>query len=270
MKRAIWALFLLAAFPARAEVPLTLEGSLEQGALLRGRTSPSAKVVLDGHAVRVAPDGQFIFGFGRDAPAPAVLEVSVGGETLRRDLAVKARQYDIQRINGLPEQQVTPDPALLERIKRENAMVTKARTTDSDLLFFRDSLIWPARGPISGVYGSQRILNGEPRAPHYGVDVAAPTGTPVKVVLSGTVTLAESNLYLTGGTVLVDHGYGLSTTYMHMSRLDVKVGQKLSQGDQIGLVGATGRVTGPHLDWRVNWYQVRLDAAVVAGPMPKD
>ncbi len=269
MKRALAAVVLLMAVTAaRAEVPLTIEGPMEQGALLRGQTLPNAKVVLDGHAVRVAPDGRFIFGFGRDAPNRAVLEVSVGGEALRRDLAVKARQYDIQRINGLPEKQVTPDPDLLERIKRENAIVFKARTADSDLPFFETPLIWPARGPISGVYGSQRILNGEPRAPHYGVDVAAPAGSPVKAALPGTVTLAEPDLYLTGGTVLVDHGYGLSTTYMHMSRLDVKVGQQLAQGDQIGLVGATGRVTGPHLDWRVNWYQVRLDAAVVAGPMP--
>ncbi len=262
------ALLFLASSAARAGT-LELVGTPEQGALVRGHTDPGSAVTLDGRNIRVAPDGHFIFGFGRDAVIHAALDVSFpDGSTDHRDLDVKARQYDVQRIDGLPQQQVTPDPILEARIHDEQVKVAKARTTDSDALFFEMPLRWPATGPISGLYGSQRILNGEPRQPHYGVDVAAAPGTPVLAADSGTVTLAEPDLYLTGGTIIIDHGYGLSTTYMHMSSVETSVGQQVAQGQEIGKVGATGRVTGPHLDWRVNWYEVRLDAALVTGPMP--
>jgi murein DD-endopeptidase MepM/ murein hydrolase activator NlpD len=247
---------------------LQLDNAAEQGGLVRGHTDIGTTLTLDGQKVRVAPDGRFIFGFGRDAPARAVLAIRYpDGSSEERDIAVAARQYDIRRIDGLPPQQVTPDPELLVRIRRETAEVTEARATDSDALFFEAALAWPAHGPISGIYGSQSVLNGEPRQPHYGVDVAAPPGSPVAAAAAGKVTLAEHDLYLTGGTVIVDHGYGLSTTYMHMATLAVSVGQSVTAGDTIGTVGATGRVTGPHLDWRVNWYQVRLDPQLVAGPM---
>jgi hypothetical protein len=246
-----------------------LSGGMQQGGLVRGQTAPGTKVTLDGRAVRVAPDGKFIFGFGREAPAHAALDLTFpDGTTLHRDIEVAARQWDIRRLDGLPPQQVTPDPEIAARIKRDKEEVDKARAVDSDALFFEMPLRWPALGRISGIYGSQSILNGEPRAPHYGVDVAAPIGTPVAAVASGTVSLAERDLYLTGGTIIIDHGYGLSTTYMHLSSVDVTVGQAVKIGDVIGKVGATGRVTGPHLDWRVNWYEVRLDAMLAAGPMP--
>jgi murein DD-endopeptidase MepM/ murein hydrolase activator NlpD len=248
---------------------LSLEGAIEQGGLVRGKTEPGAIVTLDGRAVRVAPDGNFVFGFGRDAPAKAALDIVVpDGEREHRDLAVTARQYDIQRIDGLPPTQVTPDPATQERIKREAVIIGKARAADSDLLFFEAPLRWPAMGPISGVYGSQRILNGEPRAPHAGVDIAAPRGSPIVAAAGGTVTLAEADLFFTGGTVIIDHGYGLATTYQHMDSVEVKVGQHVEAGDRIGTIGATGRVTGPHLHWSLNWYEVRLDPMLVAGPMP--
>jgi murein DD-endopeptidase MepM/ murein hydrolase activator NlpD len=249
---------------------LTLEGEVEQGGLVRGKTDPGAHVILDGRAVRVAPDGGFIFGFGRDAPDHAALDITFAdGSREHRDLAVQARHYDVQRINGLPEQQVSPDAATLERIKREGAVIARARAADTDLLFFEEPLHWPATGPISGVYGSQRILNGEPRAPHGGVDVAAARGSPVAAAAAGTVTLAEHDLFYTGGTVIIDHGYGLATTYQHMDSVDVMVGQHVAAGERIGAVGATGRVTGPHLHWSLNWYEVRLDPQLVAGPMPE-
>lgn len=248
---------------------LSLDGPIEQGGLVHGRTEPGAKVMLDGRAVRVAPDGSFIFGFGRDAPEKATLDIEFpGGSREHRDLDVAARHYEIQRINGLPQQQVTPDPALVERIKRENAEIISARETSSDLLFFEAKLRWPVTGPISGVYGSQRILNGEPRQPHFGVDVAAPKGTPIDAAAAGTVTLAAHDLFLTGNTVVIDHGYGLSTTYQHMDSIAVTAGQHVSAGQVIGTVGATGRVTGPHLHWAMNWYEVRLDPALLVGPMP--
>jgi murein DD-endopeptidase MepM/ murein hydrolase activator NlpD len=248
---------------------LVLEGEFEQGGLVRGKTEPGAKVTLDGRVVRVAPDGDFIFGFGRDAPQRAVFDIVYSdGMSEHRDLVVAARHYDIQHIDGLPAQQVTPDAATQERIKRESALVAKARAVDSDLLFFETSMRWPAMGPISGVFGSQRILNGEPRAPHAGVDIAAPKDSPIVAAGGGEVTLAEHDLFYTGGTVIIDHGYGLATTYQHMDTVEVTVGQRVEAGQRIGTVGATGRVTGPHLHWSLNWYEVRLDPALVAGPMP--
>ena len=249
---------------------LTLEGAIEQGGLVHGKADPGAQVMLDGRAVRVAFDGGFIFGFGRDAPDHATLNVTFAdGSREHRDLTVQVRHYDVQRINGLPEQQVTPDPVTLERIKREGVVIARARAADTDLPFFEEPLRWPVTGPISGVFGSQRILNGEPRAPHMGVDIAAPRGTPIVAAAAGTVTLAERDLFYTGGTVIIDHGYGLATTYQHMDRVDVTVGQHVDAGERIGVVGATGRVTGPHLHWSLNWYEVRLDPMLVAGPMPE-
>ena len=164
--------------------------------------------------------------------------------------------------------QVTPDAATLERIKREQGKINAARAVDSDLLSFERAFVWPATGPISGVYGSQRILNGEPRAPHMGLDIAAPRGSPVLAAGAGVVTLAERTLFFTGGTVIIDHGYGLATTYQHLDRVDVAVGEHVAAGQPIGLLGATGRVTGPHLHWALNWYEVRLDPALAMGAMP--
>jgi murein DD-endopeptidase MepM/ murein hydrolase activator NlpD len=258
------------ALPAWADDSITLTGVLSQGGLARGEVPPGTTLAVDGRKVRVAPDGQFILGFGRDAPAHAALVATFpDGHELTQEIALERRQYQIQRIDGLPPQMVTPDPALLERIQRETKKIRTARTADSDQLFFEASFEWPVTGPISGVYGSQRVLNGEPRAPHLGVDIAAPAGTPVKADAAGTVTLAEPDLYFTGGTLIIDHGYGLSSIYQHMSRLDVAVGQHVEQGETVGAVGATGRVTGAHLHWGMNWYEVAIDPQLIVGPMPK-
>ena len=249
---------------------LTLDGPLEQGALVRGEAEPGSRVSLNDHPVRVAPDGHFILGFSRDAAAEAVLTVTDAvGASERRVLKIEKREYDVQRINGLPEEQVTPNAQLLERIKAEAAEIRSAHATESNRLDFETPLIWPVTGPLTGIYGSQRILNGEPRAPHLGVDIAAPAGTPIKAAAGGTVTLAEHDLYFTGGTVIIDHGYGLSTLYVHLERLDVRVGDKVAQGQEIGLLGATGRATGPNLHWGVHWYNTGLDPELAAGPMPK-
>ena len=265
------ALLLALATPALADDSIAIEGALSQGGLARGEAPPGTKLVLDGRPVRVAPDGKFILGFGRDAPARMTLAATFpDGSTTSREIALALRQYDIQRINGLPPQMVTPDSTLMTRIKAELDKIHTARKTDSDQLFFETPLEWPVNGIITGVFGSQRILNGEPRAPHLGVDIAAPTGTPIKAAAAGTVTLAEHDLYFTGGTVIIDHGYGLSSLYQHMSRLDVSVGQRVEQGDTIGAVGATGRVTGAHLHWGMNWYDVAIDPQLLVGPMSKE
>lgn len=266
--RAIALLLLLLSQPVLAGNGIVLEGLMEQSALIRGRAPPGTEITLDGHAVRVAADGAFVFGFGRDHPPLAVLDVRYAdGGSEQRELAVAARTYDVQRIDGLKQNLVTPDPVELARIRRENAAVAQVRTIDSAAPLFQSGFIWPVSGPISSVYGSQRILNGEPRQPHFGIDIVAPAGTPVHASTDGLVVMAEPDLLLTGGTIILDHGFGLSGAYSHMSKLLVKVGDHVRQGDVIGLVGATGRVTAAHLDWRINWFDQRLDPALIAGPM---
>ncbi|MEN3975242.1 M23 family metallopeptidase [Emcibacter sp. SYSU 3D8] len=260
-------LFLAIACPAHAG--LRLDGQMTQGGMIIGHADPGAAVVLDGQPVRVAPDGRFVFGFGRDAPPSAVLQVSSpDGQTEQRILAIAQRRWDIQRIDGLPPSKVTPPPGLAERLKRERAAIGAARRHVSDAMFWAETLVWPSRGRISGVYGSQRILNGVPKQPHYGVDVAGPKGSPVSAPTAGIVTLAESDFYYEGGIVIIDHGYGVSSTLIHMERVDVKTGESVGQGQRIGLLGAAGRASGPHLDWRINWNGVRLDPALAISPMP--
>lgn len=250
---------------------LSLEGDFSQGGLVTGKTVPGAKISLNGKTIQVAPDGLFVFGLGRDAAAELRLEtVSPDGKRETRPLKVRQRKYRIQRINGLPRKMVTPSAEALKRIRREGAAIRAARAVFTQKTNFQAGFMWPAKGRISGVYGSQRILNGEPRRPHLGIDIAAPKGTPVQASAAGVVTLAEKDLYFTGGTIIIEHGHGLSSVYSHLSRIDVRKGQSVSRGQTIGAIGSTGRSTGPHLDWRINWYQERLDPMLLAGPMPKD
>jgi murein DD-endopeptidase MepM/ murein hydrolase activator NlpD len=244
-----------------------LAGKFVQGGLVLGTTVLGATVALDGRAVPVSPEGRFVIGFGRDATETVLTLTLPDGNRQERRLAIEKRSYDVQRVDGVPQNTVTPDPDELARIKREAAAVRTLRAVASAENFFTQTMIWPATGPISGVYGSQRILNGEPRAPHMGVDVAAPAGSPIVAAADGVVRMAET-LFLTGNTILIDHGYGLETSYAHLSRLDVKPSQRVRQGEQIGLLGATGRVTGPHLHWGMEWFEVRLDPQLVVGPMP--
>ena len=270
MTRAAALLALLAwAAPAAASA-LELAGQATQGGLLFGVTEPQAQVSLDGRPVEVAADGRFVLGFGRDAKPEALLVVRhPDGSTEERVLAIAQRSYLVQRIEGLPLAMVTPPPEAMKRIKADQALVDAARTRDIHEPLFESGFVWPAMGPISGVYGSQRILNGEPRAPHWGVDIASPGGAPVVAPADGVVTLAEPDLYLTGGTLIIDHGLSLSSTFLHLSTIEVKVGDRVRQGAQVGRVGATGRATGPHLHWGMNWRDARLDPALLVPPMPE-
>lgn len=245
-----------------------LSGPLTQGALVFGRTKPGSTVEYNGRALRVDDaTGAFVFGIDRDAPAEAeIVAVSPDGVREVQKLSVAARQYDIERIDGLPPRKVTPSEAALKRIRREGKMITAARGRDGPETWFADGFVWPVEGRISGRYGSQRILNGEPRQPHLGVDIAAPAGTPVRAAGRGRVTLAEPDLFYTGGTIVLDHGHGVTTIYSHLQDVSVAPGVEVAQGDVIGTVGSTGRVTGPHLDWRINWFQTRLDAALIVAP----
>lgn len=262
-------LLLASAGPAAAGNALRLEGHYTQGGLVYGWTEPGSAVTLDGAPVPVSPGGRFVFGFGRDAPPTAALAVAHPGGTVdRRTLAIAQRTYGVQEIEGLPQSMVTPDPELQERITAENARVAAARQPQAAVDYWSGGFAWPVEGPISGVYGTGRILNGEPRQPHYGVDVAAPEGTPVAAPAAGIVTLAETDMVLTGGTIVIDHGQGLSSTLMHLSAVLVPAGRFVEQGTIVGRVGATGRATGPHLDWRMNWRDARIDPALLVPPMP--
>ncbi len=243
-----------------AEDAYTLSGSMMQGGMIVGRTAPGTEVVLDGKSVQVSRDGVFVFGFGRDAAATSDLQVKLPwGESYAETLSVAPQSYAIERIEGLPPAMVTPPPEVTERINRENRWIGEVRAQNTDASWFLDGFSMPAEGRLSGFYGSQRILNGEPRWPHFGLDVAAAVGTPIVAPAPGVVALAEDDLYYTGGTVMLDHGMGITSVYSHMSSIDVMTGDKVERGDKIGEIGATGRVTGPHLDWRVNWFAVRLD-----------
>ncbi len=248
---------------------LVLEGTQMQGGLVQGKTVPGSAVKVDGKPIRVSDDGIFLMGFRRDAPPQSTVEVRLpGGKTLTRIVPVGAREYDIQRIDGLPPRKVKPPKKDWDRISREAALAKEARRLDSQRMDFLDGFIWPLQGRISGVYGSQRILNGTPRRPHFGVDIAAPVGTRAMAPADGVVTLAHPDMFYSGGTLIIDHGHGLSSTFMHLHRILVKTGQRVRQGEPVAEVGATGRVTGAHLDWRMNLFTKRLDPQLLVGPMP--
>ena len=256
---------------AAAETGVRLDGPRTQGGLLRGRVPPGSAVRYEGEAVRVSGDGWFLIGFGRDAPPDAeLLVVFPDRRRERRVLRVEPREYDIQRIDGLPPRKVTPrskeDRA---RIAADVRMVRQARTTDAPRTDFLGGFQWPIKGRISGVYGSQRILNGEPRRPHFGIDIAAPTGTKVGAPADGVVTMVHPDMFFSGGTMIIDHGHGLSSAFLHLSRILVETGERVAQGQTIAEVGSTGRSTGPHLDWRINLFGRRLDPGLLVGPMPK-
>ena len=224
-----------------------------------GKTDPKAKIIVGKKEVKVSEDGFFVFGIDRDRKYDLVLTKIINKKKEKIVKKVLKRKYKIQRIDGLPENKVTPPESVYKRIKKENNAIGEARAINSNLLFFKNKFIMPVEGIISGVYGSQRILNGKPKWPHYGIDIAAKQGTMIKSSGNGIVTMAEDDLYYTGGTIIMDHGHGISTIYSHLENVLVSIGDKINQGDIIGTVGSTGRSTGPHLDFRINWFQTRLD-----------
>jgi len=238
---------------------IEFKGKFLQGHYIIGITDPSAKIIIDKKKVKVSDNGYFVFGIDRDRKFDLTVTKIIDGKKEKIIKKVLKRKYNIQRIDGLEESKVTPPESVYKRIKEENNRIGEARAINSDLLFFKDQFIMPVEGIISGVYGSQRILNGKPKWPHYGIDIAAKQGTMIKSSGSGIVTMAEDDLYYTGGTIIMDHGHGISTIYSHLETVLVSVGDIINQGDIIGTVGSTGRSTGPHLDFRINWFQTRLD-----------
>jgi murein DD-endopeptidase MepM/ murein hydrolase activator NlpD len=280
MKRSFAMLAVLAVLTACATTPMAgtpdrndaesqvrrtiLPPSASQGALVVGTTHGAATVTLDGRPLRVSPAGVFVFGIGRDARGDVVVSVRQPGTgVVDHRIAVTPRDWPIERIDGVPPATVNPPPAIAARIQREQAQVVAARARDDDRADFAQAFIWPVKGRISGRFGNQRIYNNTPKSAHSGMDIAAANGTPVKAPAAGVVTFAAPDLYLTGGTLLLDHGHGVSSNFLHLSRLGVKVGDRVEQGQVIGAVGATGRATGPHLHWGMNWFDVRVDPLLV-------
>lgn len=251
------------------EPVLEFRGAFIQGGLVVARTEPGAAVTVNGRATRVSTEGWFLIGIGRDDRDPVTIAATTpDGRRRTAEVEVQAREYPVQRIDGLPDTKVTPPPDVLERIRREAALAARARETDDPRTDFLTGFVWPLEGPVTGVYGSQRILNGQPRRPHFGVDVAAPVGTPVVAPADGVVTLVHPDMYYSGGTLVMDHGHGLSSTFIHLSRILVGEGDRVEQGQVVAEVGATGRATGPHLDWRMNLFDTRIDPQRVAPPRP--
>ncbi|MEM8660697.1 MAG: M23 family metallopeptidase [Pseudomonadota bacterium] len=246
------------------------DGALQQGGFIWGKVPAGSQVTLDGEQLDVLADGTTFAGFGRKAPATAELVVT-GPQPCRETLKIAAREYEVQRVEGVPQETVTPPVERMERIKREAALVANARAKSlqrPDLIEAAlVGLAWPTKGRISGVYGSERYYNGVARSPHYGIDIAVPKGTAVYAPAPGVATLAEPDLYFSGGTVILDHGYSLSSSFLHLSELSVAVGDEVEAGDVIGEVGSTGRSTGAHLDWRMNWRQHRIDPQLLVPPM---
>jgi biotin carboxyl carrier protein len=249
---------------ASADARSVFPASASQGALVIGKVAPGSRVQYGGRTLRVSGYGSVVFGIGRDERGPLRIVVQhADGRSEDIAIAVTPRDWPIERVNGVPPKTVNPPPAIAERIKREQAQVTAARDRDDDRTDFAAPFIWPVQGRISGRFGNARMYNGQAGAGHSGMDIAVPTGTPVKAPAAGVVTFAAPDLYLTGGTVLLDHGYGVSSNFLHLSRVDVKVGDRIAQGQVLGAVGATGRATGPHLHWGMNWFDVRVDPLLV-------
>lgn len=249
---------------ASADQRIVFPASVQQGAMVIGKVPPGSVVEHAGRKLRTTGYGTVVFGVGRDQSGPVqVSVVRPDGGSQVAEIAVTPRDWPIQRVDGVPPKTVDPPPEIAERIRREQARVSAARQRDDDRADFAKAFLWPVQGRISGRFGNQRVYNGKPGSAHSGMDIAAPTGTPVKAPAAGVVTFADPDLYLTGGTILLDHGFGISSNFLHLSRIDVKVGDRIEQGQVIGAVGSTGRSTGPHLHWGMSWFDVRIDPLLV-------
>lgn len=265
----VFALFSWIISPTVAAGPLLAQDYqfFTQGGIVFGQAEPGETVRLNGSPVKTAPDGRFVIGFSRDATGSVELQYgrSDGSVRTSETYEIRSRDFDIERIDGLPPKTVTPPKDWLEQRKNERARVASARQYKTDDMDWADGFVAPATGRYSGFYGSQRILNGKPRSPHYGIDIANKTGTPVTAPAGGTVRLAAPDFLLEGGIVIIDHGFGVTSTLFHLDTVTVSEGDRIEQGAPIGTIGATGRATGPHVDWRINWGSVRLDPGLVLG-----
>lgn len=260
-------MLLVLSLPTRAESSdqgVVVPASVSQGSMVIGKVPAGSVVHYAGRSLRVTPYGTIAFGVGRDETGPLKVEVERSdGSKLTSTIQVTPRDWPIEHVDGVPAKTVDPPPEIAERIRLEQAAVAAVRERDDDRSDFIEAFMRPIEGRVSGRFGNQRVYNGKPRAPHSGMDIAAAKGTPVKAPASGIVTFANADLYLTGGTLVIDHGFGFSSNFLHLSRLDVRVGERIEQGQVIGAVGASGRASGPHLHWGMNWFEVRIDPLLV-------
>ena len=270
--KVLFILFIFKINPCLAKETLTLdynntkvflEGDFIQGGLVKGKTDNNISLKFKKRLLRKTSKGFFVIGFGRDHPQIANLSLKINQKWITKNINIEKRVYKTQIINGLEKKMVTPPKSFYDRIIRENKVIKEIRNLDSDIDFIFQKFNWPAKGIISGVFGSQRILNGKPKRPHYGIDIAAKKGTSVIAPIESIVRMAEKDLYYTGGTIMLDHGHGVTSVYSHLSLINVNVGDKVKKGQKIGEIGSTGRSTGPHLDWRINWFLERLDPALL-------
>lgn len=259
------------AWPVRPAWADALPRQISQGQLVIAHVTPGTRAWLGEKPLHVGRGGTLVFAAGRDDAGPLRLRLREPGRVEHTvSIAVAPRDWPVERVEGVPQKTVNPPPALAARIAREQARVTRARERDDAREDFLAGFRWPLHGRISGRFGNQRIYNGEPRAPHSGMDIAVPVGTPVHAPADGVVTFAAAALYLTGGTLLIDHGFGLSSNFLHLSQLRVRVGERVRRGQVIALSGMTGRATGPHLHWGFNWFGTRLDPLLLPGIAPPD
>jgi murein DD-endopeptidase MepM/ murein hydrolase activator NlpD len=249
---------------AASQSEIKLAGEIKQGGLIIGKTEPLSKVMLNGDLLPISKTGDYVFGFGRDDEKTYTLKIIFpNGKTQQRTITPKKRQYNIQRIEGIAKSIMQPNPKSVARAKKDNSQIKAARKITSTLTAFSQGFIAPIKGKITGVYGSQRVYNGVPKRPHFGLDYAGKTGDPVKAPAAGKVLLFVPDMFYSGGTMIIDHGQGITSTFLHLSKSYVKTGDYVEQGDVVAAVGKSGRATGPHLDWRINWLNVRLDPALV-------
>ena len=242
---------------------ITLSGNFIQGGLIKGKAFPNANIKFLDKNIFLDEKNRFVFGFGRDFENKAIISITYKKKLITKSFSIEKQNYKIQRIEGLPKRMVTPPESVYKRIISENKEIAKVRKLNSNVSFIFQNFVWPLKGIITGVFGSQRVLNGKPKRPHYGIDIAAKEGTEIIAPLDSIVRMAEKDLYYTGGTIMLDHGHGVTSVYSHLSKILVKVNENIKKGDIIGLVGSTGRSTGPHLDWRINWFEQRLDPSLL-------
>jgi murein DD-endopeptidase MepM/ murein hydrolase activator NlpD len=259
--------FNVTSYVAASESPKFI-GSFQQGGLVLGQLAKSETVSYNGKLLKLNDNRQFLLGFGRNQPVTAEITIHQQSGDRNIVLNIAPRDYAIQKIEGVPQKTVTPSDTDIHRIKQDISIVKKARSLVSDKDDFTAGFIQPANGPITGVYGSQRYYNGVAKSPHYGIDYAAPTGTPVLAPAAGVITMVHDDMFYSGGTLILDHGHGLSSTFLHLSEILVEEGQRVASGSVIAKIGASGRATGPHLDWRMNWLDQRIDPQLVLETLP--
>ena len=245
-----------------------LDGDFVQGGLLKGHATLTTDIYVSDRKLLRDKSGNFIIGLDRDAKSSLTVVEKVAGETVEHRFEIKKRDYKLQKIAGISKKIMQPDPEAVARSVKESKLVKQARVRFSDSEGYKADFEWPLIGPITGVFGSQRVYNGVPKRPHYGVDVAAPTGTVANAPAPGVITLAYENMFFSGGTLIIDHGHGLTSSFLHLSKMLVQLGDRVEAGQAVAEVGATGRVTGPHLDWRMNWYNSKIDPQLLVGEMP--